>query len=149
MPEPTIAITFDRYAYTRNNSIKYSDPSGHDVGCPASNPVCTDYSYLTGSIDTAAITVTKTRYGDYFLGIGPSVSTAPMSLNINRGNVDPYHDLMVSQEEIKTFLSGWAINVSTGFLEDISVTYSPTAVSQVHDIVEHGMASPLVVGVSF
>lgn len=83
------------------------------------------------------------------MGIGPSVSTTPMSLNINRGNVDPYHDLMVSQEEIKTFLSGWAINVSTGFLEDISVTYSLTAVSQVHDIVEHGMASPLAVGVSF
>ena len=108
-----------------------------------------DYSYLTGSIDTVAITVTKTRYGDYFLGIKSSVSTAPMSLNINTGSVDPYHDLMASQEKVNTFLSGWAINVSTGFFEGISVTYSPTVGSQVHDIVyEHGVAFPLVVGVS-
>ncbi len=44
MPKPINAITFDRYAYTRNNSIKYIDPLGHDVGCPASNSVCADIS---------------------------------------------------------------------------------------------------------
>ena len=44
MPDASNPATFDRFAYTRNNPIRYNDPMGHDVGCPASNPACTKLS---------------------------------------------------------------------------------------------------------
>ncbi len=34
VPSPANPQTLNRYAYTRNNPIRYNDPSGHDVGCP-------------------------------------------------------------------------------------------------------------------
>ena len=33
VPSPGNPQTLNRYAYTRNNPIKYNDPTGHDVGC--------------------------------------------------------------------------------------------------------------------
>jgi len=33
VPSPANPQTLNRYAYTRNNPIKYNDPTGHDVGC--------------------------------------------------------------------------------------------------------------------
>ena len=34
IPEPGSPLAWDRYLYTRDNPIKYNDPSGHDVGNP-------------------------------------------------------------------------------------------------------------------
>src|SRR5574340_534887 len=34
VPDPYNVQDWDRYAYVRNNPIKYNDPTGHDVGCP-------------------------------------------------------------------------------------------------------------------
>jgi len=44
VPDASNPATFDRFAYTRNNPIRYNDPTGHDVGCPASNPACAKIS---------------------------------------------------------------------------------------------------------
>jgi RHS repeat-associated protein len=33
VPSPANPQTLNRYTYTRNNPIKYNDPTGHDVGC--------------------------------------------------------------------------------------------------------------------
>ncbi|GAP06339.1 protein containing RHS repeat-associated core domain [Anaerolinea thermolimosa] len=33
VPDASNPATFDRFAYTRNNPIRYNDPTGHDVGC--------------------------------------------------------------------------------------------------------------------
>ncbi len=33
VPSPSNPQTLNRYAYTRNNPVKYNDPTGHDVGC--------------------------------------------------------------------------------------------------------------------
>ncbi len=34
VPSPLAPQTFNRYAYTRGNPLRYNDPTGHDVGCP-------------------------------------------------------------------------------------------------------------------
>ncbi|MCL4562173.1 MAG: RHS repeat-associated core domain-containing protein [Chloroflexi bacterium] len=39
-PNPQNAISWDRYAYTHDNPIRYNDPTRHDVGCSAANPAC-------------------------------------------------------------------------------------------------------------
>jgi len=39
VPDPSSALGFDRYAYTNNNPVKYTDPSGHRVDAEGSyNP---------------------------------------------------------------------------------------------------------------
>ncbi|MGO9221103.1 MAG: RHS repeat domain-containing protein [Streptosporangiaceae bacterium] len=34
VPDPTDPQTLNRYVYADNNPLRYTDPSGHDVGCP-------------------------------------------------------------------------------------------------------------------
>ena len=46
VPAPQNPQTLNRYAYTRNNPIKYNDPTGHDVGCAGMD--CGDYAYVLG-----------------------------------------------------------------------------------------------------
>ncbi len=41
VPEPGSSGGFNRYRYTRNNPLKYVDPSGHQ-GCAANNQACWD-----------------------------------------------------------------------------------------------------------
>ncbi|GAP06345.1 protein containing RHS repeat-associated core domain [Anaerolinea thermolimosa] len=47
VPDASNPAMFDRFAYTRNNPIRYNDPTGHDVGCSAINPDYLDINGLT------------------------------------------------------------------------------------------------------
>jgi RHS repeat-associated protein len=49
VPDPGKPITYDRYAYARNNPVIYNDPSGHDVGCSEADPKCLDQNAKTAN----------------------------------------------------------------------------------------------------
>ena len=42
IPDPGNSLDWDRYSYVRNNPIKYTDPSGHDVDCAVGETECRD-----------------------------------------------------------------------------------------------------------
>jgi RHS repeat-associated protein len=40
IPDPGDPVSYDRYAYSRNNPVRYTDPSGHDVDCGIGESGC-------------------------------------------------------------------------------------------------------------
>ncbi len=56
VPEPGNAAAWDRFAYVRNNPIRYNDPLGRDVGCSAADPKCKKQNtYTSPFTQTSAI----------------------------------------------------------------------------------------------
>ncbi len=46
VPDPSSSGGFNRYRYTRNNPLRYTDPSGHQGGCPKQDAVCESVEYI-------------------------------------------------------------------------------------------------------
>jgi hypothetical protein len=63
IPRPGMAVAWDRYAYTANNPVKYTDPSGHGY-CNSDNAAeDVDCSYTTERILSEFYGITLERGG--------------------------------------------------------------------------------------
>ena len=54
IPNPWNPLDFDRYAYGRNNPIKYSDPSGHECFNTGAGVICSDDTGAGGAKGVSA-----------------------------------------------------------------------------------------------
>gem|GEM_PF-3616130 len=50
VPDPYNPQDWNRYAYARNNPVKYTDPSGHSVDCGLGDPYCDRGEYTPGGL---------------------------------------------------------------------------------------------------
>lgn len=50
VPNPYNPQDWNRYAYARNNPVKYTDPSGHSVDCGLGDPYCDRGEYTPGGL---------------------------------------------------------------------------------------------------
>jgi RHS repeat-associated protein len=75
-------MSLDKFAYTLNNPVRYTDPSGHDVGCPTSNPAClgisgySDDPRYNAYLETVAPEQERMRKLEGEEGIPPILSVA-------------------------------------------------------------------------
>jgi RHS repeat-associated protein len=90
IPDPGNPIDFDRYAYVRNNPLKYVDPDGHTINCPPAGcdqpAFVIDYSDLglgrfVNSLAMTAIEIVASPVCWFYLGChidwGENVITGP------------------------------------------------------------------------
>ncbi|GAP06337.1 protein containing RHS repeat-associated core domain [Anaerolinea thermolimosa] len=63
VPDASNPATFDRFAYTRNNPIRYNDPMGHDVGCSAADPKCKSTNTISPPKITKPYIISRRNWG--------------------------------------------------------------------------------------